>query len=49
VVKNTDGTALVGVEISSDMIVVARANARDYGLSERIEYVQGSGDDLPLS
>ena len=46
--KNTDHTALVGVEISSDMIVVAWANAQNYGLSERVEYVQGSGDDLPL-
>lgn len=46
--KNTEGTALVGVEISSDMIDVARANARAYGLTSRVDYAQGSGDDLPL-
>jgi ubiquinone/menaquinone biosynthesis C-methylase UbiE len=46
--KKTEGTSLVGVEISADMIDVARRNARDYGLGERADYVQGSGGDLPL-
>jgi ubiquinone/menaquinone biosynthesis C-methylase UbiE len=46
--KKTEGTSLVGVEISADMINVARRNARDYGLVERADYVRGSGGDLPL-
>jgi len=46
--KATEGTSLVGVEISADMIEVARRNAKDYGLAERVEYVQRSGDHLPF-
>ena len=46
--KGTEATSLVGEEISADMIEVARRNARDYGLTGRAEYMQGSCDQLPL-
>jgi ubiquinone/menaquinone biosynthesis C-methylase UbiE len=46
--KNTQGTALRGLDISSDMIAVARRNAETYQLSNRVEYVQSSGAKLPF-
>lgn len=46
--KANEASSLVGVEISADMIEVARRNAQDYGLTGRAEYLQGSGDQLPL-
>ena len=42
-VKHTRDTTLTGLDISADMIAVARRNAREYGLVERTEYMEGSG------
>ena len=44
--KNTQETALTGLDISSDMISIAERNAKEYGLSERVEYVPGSGETM---
>jgi len=41
--KNTEGTTLKGLDISTDMITIAERNAEEYGLSERVEYVHSSG------
>lgn len=46
--KNTTGTALIGLDISEDMISIAERNAKEYGLSERVDYVQSSGDKMPF-
>ena len=46
--KNTQGTALKGLDISADMIAVAERNAEVYQFSERVEYVQSSGAKLPF-
>jgi ubiquinone/menaquinone biosynthesis C-methylase UbiE len=46
--KSTEGTTLKGLEISSDMISLARRNAKEYGLSERAEYVHSTGADMPF-
>jgi ubiquinone/menaquinone biosynthesis C-methylase UbiE len=46
--KNTQGTLLRGLDISADMIAVAERNAEEYGLSERVEYVQGNGSEIPF-
>jgi SAM-dependent methyltransferase len=46
--KHTSGTSLKGLDISPDMIGLARRNADEYGLSDRIEYCQSSGDHLPF-
>jgi ubiquinone/menaquinone biosynthesis C-methylase UbiE len=46
--KRTEGTTLKAVEISPDMIAIARRNAAAYGLSGRIEYVQSSGRRIPF-
>jgi ubiquinone/menaquinone biosynthesis C-methylase UbiE len=37
--KNTKDTTLVGLEISENMIKIARENAKEYGFSNRVEYV----------
>ena len=46
--KKTEGTRLKGLEISSDMIVLAKNNAAEYGLSERVEYYQGDAKKMPF-
>jgi ubiquinone/menaquinone biosynthesis C-methylase UbiE len=46
--KNTQGTTLKGLDISTDMIAVAERNAREYGLSQQVEYVHSSGSRIPF-
>jgi ubiquinone/menaquinone biosynthesis C-methylase UbiE len=46
--KNTRDTTLKGLDVSADMIVLAGRNASAYGVSERVEYVRGSGAELPF-
>ena len=46
--KHTRNTSLKGLDISSDMIAVAERNAGEYGLSQRAEYIQSSGEKLPF-
>lgn len=46
--KNTQGTSLTGLDISDDMVVLARENAREYGLGDRVHYVQSSGSKMPF-
>ena len=46
--KKTKGTQLKGLEISNDMIALARKNAGEYGLSGRVEYYQGDAQKMPF-
>lgn len=46
--KHTQDTTLKGVDISADMIAVAEGNAREYGLSQRVEYIHSSGSRIPF-
>jgi ubiquinone/menaquinone biosynthesis C-methylase UbiE len=46
--KHTRDTTLTGLDISADMIAVAQRNAREYGLVERTNYVEGSGAAMPF-
>ena len=46
--KNTRDTILKGLDISADMIAVAKRNAKAYRLEERVEYVHSSGAKLPF-
>jgi len=46
--KKTNGTSLTGLEISSKMIKVAEKNAREYNLEERIDYIKGDAQRMPL-
>lgn len=47
--RRTEGSRLTGLDISPDMIDIARRNAAEYGLTERAEYVRGSGTSLPFA
>ena len=47
--KNTEGTRLQGLEISEDMIAIARKNAAEYGLTDRVEYSQGDAQRMPFA
>src|SRR4030066_548701 len=46
--KNTDGTTLKGMDISQDMLEIARRSAAEYGLTDRGKYVQGEAQKMTL-
>jgi ubiquinone/menaquinone biosynthesis C-methylase UbiE len=46
--KRTEGTTLRGLDISPDMLGLARRNAQEYGLSDRAEYVPSTGERFPF-
>ena len=46
--KRTQGTTLKGLDISPDMIALAERNASTYGFSDRVAYVQSSGERMPF-
>jgi ubiquinone/menaquinone biosynthesis C-methylase UbiE len=46
--KQTEGTRLKGLDISQDMLTVAEKNAREYGLTNRVEYIPGDALQLPF-
>ena len=46
--KQTQGTRLKGLDISPDMIALAEKNARDYGLTDRVEYVCSNAATMPF-
>lgn len=46
--RHTQRTTLKGLDISPDMIAIAERNAREYGLSQRVEYVHSSGSRIPF-
>ncbi len=46
--KNTNGTTLKGLDISEDMIAIAERNAAEYGLENRVTYVQGDACVMPF-
>jgi ubiquinone/menaquinone biosynthesis C-methylase UbiE len=46
--KKTTATRLKAVEISPAMIQIARRNAGEYGLSDRVEYIEGDGQSIPF-
>jgi ubiquinone/menaquinone biosynthesis C-methylase UbiE len=46
--KSTNETTLKALDISDDMIAVAERNAREYGLTERAQYVKGDAQENAL-
>jgi len=46
--KKTNGTHLKGMEISPDMINIAKRNAKEYGLEDRADYVNGDAQKMPF-
>jgi len=46
--KMTTDTRLKGLDINDDMINIAMRNAAEYGLEDRVEYVNGDAKKLPF-
>jgi ubiquinone/menaquinone biosynthesis C-methylase UbiE len=46
--KNTENTSLKALDISPDMIVIAKRNAHDNGVENRVEYILGDAKQLPF-
>jgi len=46
--KKTAGTCLNGLDISEDMLALARKNAAEYGLSGRVKYLLGDACKMPF-
>jgi ubiquinone/menaquinone biosynthesis C-methylase UbiE len=46
--KKTEGTSLKGIDISEDMVVIAKRNSVEYGLQERAEYIAGDARAMPF-
>jgi ubiquinone/menaquinone biosynthesis C-methylase UbiE len=46
--KKTEGTTLRALEISADMIEMAEKNAIEYGLRNRVKYVEGDAQKMPF-
>ena len=42
----TEDTTLIGLDISGEMVALARKNARDYGLEKRAEYHVGDAGKI---
>jgi ubiquinone/menaquinone biosynthesis C-methylase UbiE len=47
--KKTHHTQLQGLDISPDMVEVAKKNAGAYGLESRVKYVVSPGDSMPFA
>jgi ubiquinone/menaquinone biosynthesis C-methylase UbiE len=46
--KKTEETTIRALEISADMIKMAEKNAREYGLQNRVKYVEGDAQQMPF-
>lgn len=46
--SKTEGTTLRALEISADMIKMAKKNAGEYGLLDRVKYVEGDAQRMPF-
>ena len=46
--KKTEGTKLMGIEISPDMIKLANKNSMEYGFENRVEYVNSDAQKMPF-
>ena len=46
--KKTDETQLKGLDISHDMVKVAKRNTKEYGFDKRVEYIISSADKMPF-
>ncbi|MCK4262880.1 MAG: class I SAM-dependent methyltransferase [Dehalococcoidia bacterium] len=46
--KRTHGTTLTGLDLSAEMVELARSNAAEYGLADRAKYVLADASDMPF-
>ncbi len=47
-VKKANNAKLTGLEISPNMIAIAKKNARQYGFEEKVSYIQGNAMNMPF-
>ncbi|MFQ6052227.1 MAG: class I SAM-dependent methyltransferase [Candidatus Hydrothermarchaeota archaeon] len=46
--KRTEATHLKGLDLSPDMIEIAKRNAKEYNLEDRVEYVESDARKMPF-
>jgi len=46
--KNTNGTTLTGLDVSADMVEIAKLNAAEYKFTERARYLLADASDIPF-
>jgi ubiquinone/menaquinone biosynthesis C-methylase UbiE len=46
--QQTSATRLVGLDISPDMVAIARDHTREFGLVDRAEHILGSAEAIPF-
>lgn len=46
--KKTTGTYLKGLDISQNMVELATRNSKDYGFTDRVEYIIGDACEMPF-
>ena len=46
--RDTNGTTLTGLDISPNMIEIAKHNAAEYELTERVRYLLADASDMPF-
>ena len=46
--KDTNGTTLTGLDVSTDMIEMAKRNAAEYELTGRVKYLLADASDIPF-
>jgi ubiquinone/menaquinone biosynthesis C-methylase UbiE len=46
--RHTRGTCLKGLDMSADMLAVAKQNAGEYRLTERADYLEGRAQHMPF-
>lgn len=46
--KNTNGTTLTGLDVSTDMVEIAKHNAAEYEFTERARYLLADASDIPF-
>ena len=44
--KKTEDTSLLGLDVSNDMLELARSNALGYGVADRVEYILGDAQQM---
>ena len=47
--KKTEGTNLRALDISPKMLMIAKGNAREYGIPDRVSYIKGDAQEMPFS
>jgi len=46
--RDTDGTTLTGLDVSTDMVEIAKRNAAEYEFTARVRYLLADASDMPF-